>query len=390
MWKNGVEIDEKSCTVYLVEVMRCENLILGLVFYDKTVECGIDVLVYSMTVVVDGLCKNGEVRKGMELVEEDMKGKQKCDDLNEDSQFSENVFGNNNGMRVWVQHLRDSIGNMVANGLGYAKGGVLLDFESSSLHSLPEEQNSGTSVMFSDSSDVMPSSLGDNSYDCFFRRMGSVATPGESSSGEMVSGFVRQNHKWPQSHTRSRKRRIMGHQLFPHRATVAGIGSNTTRIEGYLADLLIMFAAKSFDSRLQLNVRELDFRERMSAKGEKIVGNSLVFIGHSGGAYRFMHWKFAKPVRELGNQIAKRFWIEGLYIGTHLSLKRDVQSQKRCEGVGDIGIGVGEFILISLDVLQGFSFFLQMGFTLILATFDGLDVGLLGDVIGEDDCDDDG
>ncbi|GJS20092.1 hypothetical protein Tco_0448724 [Tanacetum coccineum] len=49
-----------------------------------------------------------------------------------------------------------------------------------------------------------------------------------------------------------------------------------------------------------------------------------------------------------------------------------------------------ELTLSSLDVLQGFSFFLQMGFTLILATLDGLDVGLLGDVIGEDDCDDDG
>ncbi|GKG45513.1 hypothetical protein Tco_0495591, partial [Tanacetum coccineum] len=30
-----------------------------------------------------------------------------------------------------------------------------------------------------------------------------------------------------------------------------------------------------------------------------------------------------------------------------------------------------------------------MGFTLILVTLDGLDVGLLEDVIGEDDCDDD-
>ncbi|GKE16396.1 hypothetical protein Tco_1423973 [Tanacetum coccineum] len=48
-----------------------------------------------------------------------------------------------------------------------------------------------------------------------------------------------------------------------------------------------------------------------------------------------------------------------------------------------------ELTLSSLDVLQGFSFFLQMGFTLILATFDGLDVGLLENVIGEDDCDDD-
>ncbi|GKF30076.1 hypothetical protein Tco_0096418 [Tanacetum coccineum] len=50
-----------------------------------------------------------------------------------------------------------------------------------------------------------------------------------------------------------------------------------------------------------------------------------------------------------------------------------------------------EFTLSSLlDVLQGFSFFLQMGYTLILATLDGLDVGFLGDVIGEDDCDDNG
>ncbi|GJV83952.1 hypothetical protein Tco_1523850, partial [Tanacetum coccineum] len=54
--------------------------------------------------------------------------------------------------------------------------------------------------------------------------------------------------------------------------------------------------------------------------------------------------------------------------------------------LGDRG---GEFALSTLDVLQRFGFF-SMGFTLILATLDGLDVGLLGDVIGEDDCDDDG
>nr|GEZ29337.1 hypothetical protein [Tanacetum cinerariifolium] len=44
-----------------------------------------------------------------------------------------------------------------------------------------------------------------------------------------------------------------------------------------------------------------------------------------------------------------------------------------------------EFTLSSLDVLQGFSFFLQMGLTLILANLDGLDVSLLGDIIGDDD-----
>ncbi|GJT40485.1 hypothetical protein Tco_0940350 [Tanacetum coccineum] len=51
---------------------------------------------------------------------------------------------------------------------------------------------------------------------------------------------------------------------------------------------------------------------------------------------------------------------------------------------------LGELKLSSLDVVQGFSFFLQMGFTFILATLDGLDACLLGDVIGEDDCDNDG
>nr|GEU60623.1 hypothetical protein [Tanacetum cinerariifolium] len=60
------------------------------------------------------------------------------------------------------------------------------------------------------------------------------------------------------------------------------------------------------------------------------------------------------------------------------------------QAYGNLYAMIGEFTLSSLDVLQGFSFFLQMGLTLILATLDGLDVGLLGDVIGEDDCDDDG
>ncbi|GKC45150.1 hypothetical protein Tco_1062872 [Tanacetum coccineum] len=59
------------------------------------------------------------------------------------------------------------------------------------------------------------------------------------------------------------------------------------------------------------------------------------------------------------------------------------------ECMSGFGIGEGELTLSSLDVVQGFSFFLQMGFTLILATLGGLDVCLLGDVIGEDNCDDD-
>ncbi|GJR88806.1 hypothetical protein Tco_0212817 [Tanacetum coccineum] len=46
------------------------------------------------------------------------------------------------------------------------------------------------------------------------------------------------------------------------------------------------------------------------------------------------------------------------------------------------------FNLVDVDGVW-FGFFLEMAFTLILATLDGLDVGLLRDVIGGDDCDND-
>ncbi|GJU62659.1 hypothetical protein Tco_1244494 [Tanacetum coccineum] len=67
-------------------------------------------------------------------------------------------------------------------------------------------------------------------------------------------------------------------------------------------------------------------------------------------------------------------------------------SSTRLSLLGDRGVsgfGIGEVVLSTFEVLQMLGFFLQMGFTLILATLDGLDVGLLGDVIGEDDCDED-
>nr|GEV34091.1 uncharacterized mitochondrial protein AtMg00810-like [Tanacetum cinerariifolium] len=77
------------------------------------------------------------------------------------------------------------------------------------------------------------------------------------------------------------------------------------------------------------------------------------------------------------------------YLVHHLGL--EIKVMKECYFVVKRDAWLrGEFTLSSLDVLQGFSFFLQMSLILILATLDGLDVGLLGDVIGEDDCDDDG
>ncbi|GKF74417.1 hypothetical protein Tco_0220749 [Tanacetum coccineum] len=66
-------------------------------------------------------------------------------------------------------------------------------------------------------------------------------------------------------------------------------------------------------------------------------------------------------------------------------------SSTRLSLLGDrvSGFGMGEVVLSTFEELQMLDFFLQMGFTLILATLDGLDVGLLGDVIGDDDCDED-
>nr|GEV84232.1 hypothetical protein [Tanacetum cinerariifolium]GEV84235.1 hypothetical protein [Tanacetum cinerariifolium] len=93
----------------------------------------------------------------------------------------------------------------------------------------------------------------------------------------------------------------------------------------------------------------------MSAKGEKIVRNSSVFIGHSGGVFTYgRSHKIGlenKVMRECCFVVKRDAWIRG------------------------------EFTLSLLDVLQGFSSFLQIRLTLILATLDGLDVSLLGDVI---------
>ncbi|GJY04556.1 hypothetical protein Tco_0370496 [Tanacetum coccineum] len=54
---------------------------------------------------------------------------------------------------------------------------------------------------------------------------------------------------------------------------------------------------------------------------------------------------------------------------------------------GDVKVSLmqGFVVLSTFEELQMLRFFLKMGFTLILATLDVLDVGLLGDVIGEDE-----
>ncbi|GJT74736.1 hypothetical protein Tco_1041461 [Tanacetum coccineum] len=75
-------------------------------------------------------------------------------------------------------------------------------------------------------------------------------------------------------------------------------------------------------------IQEIGHELIQPALNESAIQSSLSPLMNAGTVscrYRFMHWKFAKPVPELHNRFARRFWIKGLYIGTHLSLKRDVQ-----------------------------------------------------------------
>nr|GEX20330.1 hypothetical protein [Tanacetum cinerariifolium] len=92
----------------------------------------------------------------------------------------------------------------------------------------------------------------------------------------------------------------------------------------------------------------------------------------------------SKVMRECCFVVDRDAWLRG-FIGLVVDL---------CHQLGFLYLDI-EMVCVEFGChfeveLQWFSFFIQMGLTLILATLDGLDVGLLGDVIGEDDCDDDG
>ncbi|KAG7642335.1 Pentatricopeptide repeat [Arabidopsis suecica] len=71
MKNNEVKIDEKTCTLHLLNLKRCDQMELARDFFSLMVESGIDVVtVYSLTVVVTVLCCNGEITRARELVEE--------------------------------------------------------------------------------------------------------------------------------------------------------------------------------------------------------------------------------------------------------------------------------------------------------------------------------
>lgn len=70
MKSNGIQIDERTCTVHLLALNRRDEVQKGLDFFYRLLESGTKVSVYSLTVVVDGLCRGGEIKRSRELVEE--------------------------------------------------------------------------------------------------------------------------------------------------------------------------------------------------------------------------------------------------------------------------------------------------------------------------------
>ncbi|GJR66426.1 mycolic acid cyclopropane synthase [Tanacetum coccineum] len=132
-----------------------------------------------------------------------------------------------------------------------------------------------------------------------------------------------------------------------------------------------LITAMSESSSLALEWMDdwITFKQTYNKLSDQRKGLEMRFVGCLVGLE-------SKVMRECYFVVGRDAWLRGL-IGE--------MGNEGCEATcGDV-----EVSLISLEVLQGFSFFLQMGFTLILATFDGLDVGLLEDVIGENDCNDD-
>ncbi|GAB4842902.1 hypothetical protein Ancab_012880 [Ancistrocladus abbreviatus] len=70
MKNNRILIDERTCTCHLFALIRCDQFGLALEFFWRMVNSGVEVSVFSLTAMVDGLCKIGEVKMARELVEQ--------------------------------------------------------------------------------------------------------------------------------------------------------------------------------------------------------------------------------------------------------------------------------------------------------------------------------
>ncbi|XWS43573.1 hypothetical protein CRYUN_Cryun16bG0115900 [Craigia yunnanensis] len=61
MERMGFKIDERSCILYLIALKKCGKGDSLLGFFRRMIESGVEFSVYSMRIVIDGLCNRGEI-----------------------------------------------------------------------------------------------------------------------------------------------------------------------------------------------------------------------------------------------------------------------------------------------------------------------------------------
>ncbi|KAK1562941.1 hypothetical protein Q3G72_019597 [Acer saccharum] len=70
MEKSGFKIHQWCCKVLLLALKRCGKTDMCYSFFRRMVGADVDITVHSMTIVIDGLCKRGEVERAKDLMEE--------------------------------------------------------------------------------------------------------------------------------------------------------------------------------------------------------------------------------------------------------------------------------------------------------------------------------
>ncbi|KAL5565756.1 hypothetical protein UlMin_028920 [Ulmus minor] len=70
MKSNGIRIDERTCTMHLITLKRADKMQLSLDFLSLMVEANVKISEYSSSVVISGLCSDGDIKRSRELVEE--------------------------------------------------------------------------------------------------------------------------------------------------------------------------------------------------------------------------------------------------------------------------------------------------------------------------------
>ncbi|KAK6148086.1 hypothetical protein DH2020_018998 [Rehmannia glutinosa] len=109
------------------------------------------------------------------------------------------------------------------------------------------------------------------------------------------------------------------------------------RIWGDESEFSDIFDLEHFKKTLQADVRVVSSLPSTHLVSQQSIENQMPFhVSPMWIRARFLHQvafhalRFASPIRDLGNQIARRMWIEGPYIAVHLRIEKDVWVRTGC------------------------------------------------------------